>query len=93
MSTQKNSKDNFNNNTSVSDSPVVESNIYKNKDMIDPAPVETNVDPGTYMDNTPDIKDLENQEEHVVENKEYIQPQEENTEDHIPEEDVEDDGY
>ena len=25
--------------------------------------------------------------------KEYIQPQEENTEDHIPEEDIEDDGY
>lgn len=93
MSTQKNNKDNFNNNTSVSDSPVVESNIYKNKDMIDPAPVETNVDPGTYMDNTPDIKDLENQEEQVVENKEYIQPQEKNTEDHIPEEDIEDDGY
>ena len=45
------------------------------------------------MDNTPDIKDLENQEEQVVENKEYIQPQEENTEDHIPEEDIEDDGY
>lgn len=88
---QKKNKDDFNNNTSVSDSPVVESNIYRNKDMINPAPVETDVDPKTYMDNVPEIQELE--EQTVVEKKEYIPQQDENTEEQYPEADDEDDGY
>lgn len=89
MVNQKKGKDNFNNNTSVSDSPVIESDIYKNKDMIDPAPVMTDIEPGTYMDNTPDIKELEG----GPVDKNIIPQQDENTEEQYPEGNDEDDGY